>query len=55
MSLPPVQKNNDRTPWTKDVRNNLFLLQNYTPLNTEPSIAKPIKAHDKPISCIFRY
>jgi hypothetical protein len=50
--LPPVQRNGDRTPWPKDVRNNLYLMQNYTPLNSQPTIVKPIKAHDKPIGCM---
>ncbi len=52
MPLPPVLKNGDKTPWPKDVRNNLYLMQNYTPLNSQPSIFKPIKAHDKPIACM---
>jgi hypothetical protein len=51
MPLAPVKKT-DKTPWPKDVRNNIYLLQSYSPMNSSPGIIKPIKAHDKPIGCM---
>jgi WD40 repeat protein len=51
MPLAPI-KQTDKTPWPKDVRNNIFLLQSYSPMNSAPAIVKPLKAHDKPIGCM---
>jgi hypothetical protein len=51
MPLAPVKKS-DKTPWPKDVRNNIYLLQSYSPMNSAPGIIKPMKAHDKPIGCM---
>jgi WD40 repeat protein len=45
-------KPGEKTPWPKDIRNNIFLLQNYSSMNMNPSSSKSIKAHDKPVSCI---
>ena len=50
--LPPISKNGDKTPWPKDIRNNLFLMQNYNPLTFTPSAGKPMKIHNKPIGCM---
>jgi WD40 repeat protein len=47
-----VLRPGEKTPWPKDIRNNLYLMQNYSAINATPSISKSIKGHDKPIGCI---
>lgn len=45
-------KPGDNTPWPIDIRNNLYLMQNYNPLNSIPNPIKEIKAYDKPIASL---
>ena len=45
-------KTNMKTPWPKDIRNNLFLAQNYSSMNNTPSVSKTLRVHDKAISCV---
>ncbi len=50
--LPTVNPG-DKTPWPKDIRNNMYLLQNYSPMNVIPAVTKSVKAHEsKPASCL---
>ncbi len=42
----------EKTPWPKDIRNNIFLLQNYSSMNMSPGPVKNIRAHDKPCSSL---
>ena len=42
----------EKTPWPKDIRNNIYLTQNYPAMNLTPSVAKIIKAHENPGSCV---
>jgi len=48
----PNLKVGEKTPWPKDIRNNIYLLQNYSAMNSNPSVLKAIKAHEKPASCL---
>jgi WD40 repeat protein len=51
-NLPGVS-GKEKTPWPSDVRNNLYLLKNYNPMNINLNISKQIKAHEtKPASCM---
>lgn len=53
IKMPQVQmKSGLKTPWPKDIRNNIFLAQNYSSMNNAPNASKNIKAHEKPIACI---
>ncbi len=51
--LPELNnKQGQKTPWPKDIRNNIYLLQNYSNLNVATTPIKVIKAHDKPTACL---
>jgi hypothetical protein len=53
LKLPELQsKQGQKTPWPKDIRNNIYLLQNYSSLTVSFTPAKVIKAHEKPSSCL---
>lgn len=40
------------TPWPADVRNNLYLLREYSATSTNPNLVKGIKAHDKSVASL---
>ena len=51
--LPELNnKQGQKTPWPKDIRNNIYLLQDYSTLNVGPTAVKVIKAHEKPAACM---
>jgi len=51
--LPQLNnKQGQKTPWPKDIRNNIYLLQNYSVLGVATTPAKVIKAHEKPVACM---
>lgn len=51
--LPELNnKQGQKTPWPKDIRNNIYLLQNYSVLSVGSNPVKVIKAHEKPASCM---
>ena len=53
IKLPKLAlKAGQKTPWPKDFRNNLYMLQNYTQMNYSPSQIRNIKIHEKPIACL---
>lgn len=53
IKLPKISvKAGQKTPWPKDYRNNLYMLQNYTQMNYSPSQVRSIKIHEKPIACL---
>lgn len=45
-------KPGDFTPWPADVRNNLYLLREYTPTNNNPNLVRGVKAHDKSVASL---
>ena len=45
-------KPGELTPWPSDLRNNLYLLQTYSQLNSIPNCIKEIKAHDKSVASL---
>jgi hypothetical protein len=53
LKLPKITiRAGQKTPWPKDFRNNLYMLQNYSQMNYSPSLVRNIKIHDKPIACL---
>jgi len=53
LKLPELNnKLGQKTPWPKDIRNNIYLLQNYSALNVGATAVKVIKAHEKPAACM---
>jgi len=52
LKLPKIPlKPGVKTPWPKDFRNNLYMLQNYNNINLSQN-PKNQKIHEKPVSCI---
>ena len=48
LKLPKITiRAGQKTPWPKDFRNNLYMLQNYSQMNYSPSLVRNIKIHDK--------
>lgn len=45
-------KAGENTPWPEDIRNNIYLMQNYPTFNMQPSNFKSMEAHDKPIGAM---
>ncbi len=56
IKLPELNnKQGQKTPWPKDIRNNIYLLQNYSAFNVNVNAqqaVKVIKAHDNPVACM---
>jgi hypothetical protein len=51
--MPAELKPGDKTPWPKDVRNNIYLSKTYTPLSLMPGLNRQFKAHESsPVSCL---
>ena len=53
IKLPKIAlRAGQKTPWPKDFRNNLYMLQNYSQMNFSPSQVRSLKIHDKPVACL---